>query len=370
MNRQSNWLLLASVVVAATTLAGSCTPSNNPPPGPPVLTEAFIIENGASATKIMPDTTTCSTQVTGDACDPMADTICQDVPKGNWCRCGANMMAPPPGLWNCDPFALNSGVLYVFDRLLDTTPLGTGNGGVTGVADASWTPAPVNMLVAGADYGSNGSTGSILFPLLGTFRADGPSLFIAGQPDPAGRAANWSPWTGALPATAQVTFKLNKSAVLAKDGTSSFTTTSTSALLDGSVTFATSAFSVALVVPTPPPPPDPDAGTGPTTVPPDMTPAVATFTGPVDSTKLTPHVTVTAKPAGGAAAPLAFLIQDVDGVKMNIVAADATVSPPQPTTWPASSDITVTIDATTASVAGDQLGANAPMPGTFTTSAM
>jgi hypothetical protein len=400
MNRLSNWPLFASVVVAATALAAGCTPSNNPPPGPPVLTEAFIIENGASATLITPSSAPCAVSTKeGAGCDPSTDAVCQDVPNATWCRCQMNAMAfhppahaspddgsvdadvdggtdgaaddggassdgpppPPPGVWSCT-FALNSGVLYVFDRLLDTAPLGDGSGGVTGVADGSSVPAPVNKLAAGADYGSNGNPGSILFPLLGTFRADGPSLFVTGQPDPAGRAPIWSPWTGALAANAQVTFTLSKTAVLAKDGVSAFT--STGPLVDGSISFATSSFSANLTVPTPAPPADPDAGPGPDTVPPDMTPVVLTFTGPVDAATIKMHVTITAVPA----VPVDFDVQAVDGLTVNIVPVDTSMTPPAPTTWPASSKITVTIDGTAPSVAGDTLGS--PVTDTFTTSAM
>jgi hypothetical protein len=396
MNR-SNWPLLASVALAATALTGACTPNNNPPPGPPVLTEAFIIENGASATLITSTTAPCATTVTeGDGCDPSTDAICQDVPNQSWCRCQMNAAMPfhapapvdgsvdadvdggaadggsaddasadgppppPPGTWSCT-FALNSGVLYIFDRLLDTAPLGDGNGRTPGVADFSSAPAPVNALIAGTDYGANGFPGSILFPLLGTLRADGPSLFVTGQG--AGTMPTfWGPWNAALPANATVTFALSKTAVLAKDGVSSFM--SSTPLVDGIVSYKTGAFGGSLTVPTPA---DPDAGT---TVPPDMTPAVATFLSAVDTAQIAMHTKVTAMPAaGGAATPVVFAVIPVDGLAVNINAVeDPTATKLKVVSWPVDSVITVTIDATAASVAGDQLGA--ALTGSFTTSAM
>jgi hypothetical protein len=379
MNRQPSrqtLVSLAGVAVAATAFASACTPKNNPPPGPPVLTQAIIVENGSAATVITPDTGDCGAAVMNSgACDPAMDTICRDTAGSNWCRCvmytaptpdpdaGATDAAPPPpGNWNCDPFAANSGVLYVFDRLLDTDPLGDGKGGVTTVASSTLVPTPTNPITAGTDYASNGTQNEVIFPLLGTLRVDGPSLFVTGQPTGKTRPPVWAPWLSGLPVSTTVTITLDKTQVLAKDGTSSFT--ATGLLVDGSITYTTNAvFTGTLTVPTPA---DPDGGVS--TVPPDKTPAVATFTSPVDPAQIKLHTTVTATPAGGTAAPLVFEVVDVDGLDVNIVAWDPNMVPPAVIPWPADTKIDIAIDATAASVAGDTIGM--PLSGTFTTSAM
>jgi hypothetical protein len=377
MNRQPSWqtlVSLAGVAVAATAFTSACTPKNANPAGPPVLIEAFIVENGSASTPVItPSTGDCGSAVTDTAaCDPspMKDTVCRYTTGSNWCRCVMNMApppdpdagatdaaAPPPGNWNCAPFAANSGVLYVFDRLLDTDPLGDGSGGVTTVASSALVPTPTNPITAGTDYASNGTQNEVIFPLLGTLRVDGPSLLVTGQPTGATRPAFWAPWLSGLPVSRTVMLSLDKTQVLAKDGTSSFT--STGLLVDGSITYTTNAdFTGSLTVPTPPPPADPDAGPAITTVPPDMTPVVATFSGPVDAAQIAMHLTVTATPGGAVAVD----VNPVDGLNVSIV-------PHAKASWPASSTITVTLDATAADVAGDTLSA-AVTPGSFTTSAM
>jgi hypothetical protein len=299
------------------------------------------------------------------------DSVCRFTTGSNWCRCVMNpapppdpdagatdAAAPPAEVWNCQPFAANSGVLYVFDRLLDTDPLGDGSGGVTTVASSVLVPTPTNPISAGTDYASNGTANEVIFPLLGTLRVDGPSLLVTGQPTATTRPSTWAPWLSGLPVSTTVTISLDKTQVLAKDGTSSFT--STGLLQDGSITYTTNAdFTGTLTVPTPPPPADPDAGVTITTVPPDMTPVVATFSSPVDATQIAMHLTVTAAPGGAVAVD----VNPVDGLNVSIV-------PHGNASWPASSVIVVTLDATAADVAGDTLGAAVPPPGTFTTSAM
>ena len=104
-----------------------------------------------------------------------------------------------------------------------------------------------------------------------------------------------------------------------------------------------------------------DAGActpAPTTVTPDMTPATATFNdaianaaadGSFDVTAFAmQHITVTATPvAGGASALVPFTASTTDGFNVAIT-PDAN--------WPASSNITITIDATAPNAVGDPLG--------------
>ena len=371
-------------LTAALTLAGACTPNTSVKPGAPVLIELSIVENGgASITTVTPTTLLFPGPTPeGGPCDPVKYAVCESVTTTNLCRCvpnpqptapmdaGASDAATPDaasatpdagksdggaaasdsgtrtdassdaapamltGTWSCT-FAPTSSILYVFDRVLDTEFLGDG-GGASGLAAISSNPAAPTMVTLNGDYAPNGSPNEVIFPMLGD-RSDGPSLFFTGVP--------------ALPAGTAVTVALDKTKVLAKDGRTPFT--GTNLLVDGTITFATQAFTALLAGP--PTPNGADGGT-PEALP-DMTPATVTFTNIVDPTALAGHITVTVAPA----VPLPVDVASMDGLNF-------TIAPKAGATWPASADITIAIDATVTDVVGDVLAPVAPVP--FKTSAM
>lgn len=259
------------------------------------------------------------------------------------------------GTFNCPLFSPNSIALFVFDRLLDTGPLDPGDaGGVTTAATVTVTPTPAVPVVMSADYASNGSPNEVVFPLLGDFRSDGPSLLFSATPPPS---------TGSA-----VTIALDGTQVRAKDGKTPFT--GMGLLAQGVFTFSVQFMGSVSSPPTTMLPADAGACTpAPTTVTPDMTPATATFNdaianaaadGSFDVTAFAmQHITVTATPvAGGAPAAVPFTASTTDGFNVAIT-PDAN--------WPASSNITITIDATAPDAAGDPLGSIAST--SFTTSA-
>jgi Big-like domain-containing protein len=325
---------------------------------------------------------------TGGMCDPAAVPICRQVSAKNWCRCVANTPPSPPaaapsctdagtpeagavvadasvdaasadassksdaaaplgGTWNCDPFAPTSVALFVFDRLLDTAPFDLGDaGGSPNVATTMISPTPPNPVAVVADYASNGSANEIIFPLLGAFRSDGPSLLFAGQPT--------------LPTAAAVTVTLDPTKVRAKDGKTAFT--GTGFFKAGSLTYTTAAFTGSITAP-PTTPLAADAGTcaiPPTTVTPNKTPATITFNNLVDPTSIATHVTVTmpSPVAGGMAVSIPFMAASADGLNVSITPNAS---------WPASSTITITLDPMATDLDGDAVGA--VMPVSFTTGA-
>jgi hypothetical protein len=370
-------------LTAALAVAGACTPNTSVKPGAPVLIELSIVEfesAGPVLTTVTPMTGLCpDATAEGGACDSVAYPVCESVTTSNLCRCVPNPppMSPPPttdagasdaatsdagkpdagaatsdagaksdassdaaapmltGTWSCS-FAPTSAVLYVFDRLLGTASLGDG-GGAPNLATT--TPASV---VLNGDYASNGSPNEIIFPLLGDFRADGPSILFGGVPG--------------LPTSTTITVALDKTKVLAKDGTPF---TGTNLLTDGRITFATQPFGGILTAP-PPPAPVGDAA-APTTVTPDMTPATVVFTNLVDPTALASHITVTAAPPPAGGSPtVAVDVASMDGLNV-------TIAPAMGANWPANTTITITIDATATDVVGDVLAAPVD-PVSFTTS--
>lgn len=373
IERPALWGLAA----ALTTLGAACTPNNSVKPGAPVLFEMDILENGgANITSIGPTTLDCvsadggaptdagvsadaSTPADagavgvkdGGACDPTADLLCRQA--SNWCRCaGTDPANPATGSWNCGPFSVTSSVIFVFDRVIDTTPLDPT--GSTNAATLTATPMPSVALGTSTDYTPNGSTTGLIF---GGTGFDGPRLTVSGTPE--------------LPANATVTIALDKTNVRAKDGHTSFV--GMGLLKDGSITFKTAAFTVAFTVPQGPPT---DAAT-PLPAAADRTPVLATFDNPVcvvgasgacDTTILATHVQVTAN-----GVPFAVDVTSPDGITLNIVPhvtapVDGGADAGAPPTWPPNSTISVTIDATTADLDGDTLGP--VMPASFTTGAM
>jgi hypothetical protein len=391
-------------LTAALALVGACTPNTSVKPGAPELIELSIVENGgASITTVKPETELCPGPTTeGGPCDAVRYAVCESVTTNNLCRCIPNPAPPPPpppadagasdaatsdaattsdaaaadaatsdagkpdggaaspdsgaqsdaspdaapavptGTWSCT-FAATSSVLYVFDRVLDTEFLGDG-GGAPGLATISSDPTTPTTVTLNGDYASNGSPDSIIFPLLGAFRADGPSLLFTAAP--------------ALPAGAAVTVALDKTKVLAKDGRTHFT--GTNLLFDGTITFATQPFTASEIVTPAPPAAAPDAGAdaaAPNPLP-DMTPATVTFTNIVDPATLAAHITVTAGPT----MTIPVDVASMDGLNV-------TIAPKMGASWPASSTITITIDATATDAVGDVLAAPVA-PASFTTSAM
>jgi hypothetical protein len=399
---------LVGLAAALATFGAACSPNQSVKPGAPVLTEIDIVENPYTATNVTSipaNVTDCPTSAaiddggagdggakdgatgattataTGGMCDPAAVPICRQVSAKNWCRCVANTPPSPPapapsctdagtpdagaavadasvdagsadaasdaatplgGTWNCDPFASTSVALFVFDRLLDTAPFDTGDGGgAPNVATTMISPTPPNPVAVTVDYTPNGSPNEIIFPLLGDFRSDGPSLLFAGQPT--------------FPTASAVTVTLDPTKVRAKDGKTAFV--GTGFFKAGSLTYTTAGLSYSIT----PPPTTPlaaDAGAcaiPPITVTPDMTPATITFNNLVDPTAIATHVTITATSATG---PIAFTATSTDGLNVSITPkAD----------WPASSTITITVDATATDLDGDAVGAI--QTATFTTSA-
>jgi Bacterial Ig-like domain len=374
---------LLGLAAALTTLGAACSPNHNVTPGAPVLIEVDIVEPGPAVTSIPSDVADCPVRdggTNGGMCDPSV-TVCRQTSASNWCRCVANPAPPGPpppnpcidagtptadagtdagasadagasdavaplgGTWNCAPFAPTAIPLFVFDRLLDTAPLGDG-GGVTTVATStivSTTSVPSKSVPVNGDYGSNGSPNEVIFPLLGDFRRDGPSLAFSGVPE--------------FPTDSAITITLDATKVLAKDGKTSFT--GSGFFKAGTVTYTTASFGASLSTP-PTTPPAADAGVctpPPMTVTPDKTPATATFNNLVDPMVIAGHITIMAVPA----ATITFTTTSMDGLNVSIV-PDAN--------WPASSTITIAIDATAPDLVGDTLGAAVPAPGVFTTSAM
>jgi hypothetical protein len=393
--------VLVGLAAALATLGAACSPNQGVQPGAPVLTEIDIVENpytATSVTSIPSAAADCPTgapsdgggaadaapgstmaAATGGMCDPtVAVPICRQVSANNWCRCVANTPPSPPpastctdagtsdagaavadaavdagsaasdaaaplgGTWNCDPFAPTSVALFVFDRLLDTAPFDTGDGGGSpNVATTMISPTPPNPVTVTVDYTPNGSPNEIIFPLLGDFRSDSPSLLFAGQPT--------------FPTASAVTVTLDPTKVRAKDGKTAFI--GTGFFKAGSLTYTTAGFSDSIT----PPPTTPlaaDAGAcaiPPTTVTPDKTPATITFNNLVDPTAIAAHVTITATPVTG---PIAFTATSMDGLNVSITPTD---------NWPASSTITITVDATATDLDGDAVGAVQTV--TFTTSA-
>jgi hypothetical protein len=389
--------ILVGLAAALATLGAACSPNQSVKPGAPVLTEIDIVENPYTATNVTSipsNVADCPTgaasdgggasdggagattaAMTGGMCDPTVP-ICRQVSAKNWCRCVANTPPSPPpastctdagtpdaaaagadaavdagssdaaaplgGTWNCDPFAPNSAALFVFDRLLDTAPFDTGDGGGSpNVATTMISPTPPHPVAVTVDYTPNGSPNEIIFPLLGDFRSDGPSLLFAGEP--------------ATPAAATVTVTLDPTKVRAKDGKTAFT--GTGFFKDGSLIYTTAAFAGSITAP-PTTPLAADAGAcaiPPTTVTPDKTPATITFNDLVDPTAIAALVTITATPVTG---PIAFKATSTDGLNVSITPTDD---------WPASATITITLDPTATDLDGDAVGA--VMPATFTTSA-
>jgi len=387
-------------LTAALALVGACTPNNSVKPGAPVLVSLSIVENGgATITTVTPTTGFCAgAPQEGGPCDPVADAVCESVTTHNLCRCvpPPPPMSPPPasdagaadaarpdgssavsdaaasdaaatkdsgadaastltGTWTCS-FAPTAVVLYTFDRVLDTNTFMANDAGslLNAALPPVFVPAPMTKTPVSltGDYASNGSPNLLIFKYY-SLRAAGPSFLFAGAPT--------------FPTSTNVTITLDKNNVLAKDGRTAFT--GMNLLLDGAISFVTQPLSVAVTTP-PPPPKAADAGAdaaAPTDVVPNMTAATVTFNnivcpqpnGKFDATKIKTHITVTAVPA--LPATVTFDFACVDG-------SNVSVTPH--TTWPASSTITISVDADAADILGDTLGAAGATTKSFHTEAM
>jgi hypothetical protein len=340
----------AKYAVCEATTNNLCRCIPNPPPAAPM---------DAGASDAAPPDAAAALSDAGepDAARSDAGTSDAGKPDAGAASSDAGSDAAPAaldGTWSCT-FAPTSTVLYVFDRVLDTEFLGDG-GGALGLAKISSdpTPPPPNTVALNGDYASNG-TFNIIFTdpnQLGDYRADGPSILFTAVP--------------ALPTSATISVTLDKTKVLAKDGRTPFT--GKSLLMDGTISFATQPFTASPITPPAPIPPAPapdggsDGGTDAATLnAPDMTPATITFTNTIDPVALAGHIKVTAVPfpAGSPRTTVAVDVASMDDLNV-------TITPTGKTTWPASSTITIAIDATTTDAVGDVL-ATPVDPISFTT---
>jgi hypothetical protein len=321
--------------------AAACTPNQNVKPGAPELVEFTIVQAGPSATTIKPDTPDCAAGVvTGSACLPMGrmadaadggmfdanvppDTLCRQASADNWCTCMPDGMNPNQGTWGCEPFTNVLAVIAVFDRLLDTAPLDPGDAaGLTTILTTSATAGspPVDLVT---DYSSTGDPNGLIFnvfgPFFGNFRANGPSLFGAPQPE--------------FPSGATVMVSIQGDKVRAKDGTTPFT--GSGQLLGGTLVFTMAPFAATLA--------KPDAMA--------MDPNAATlmFTNLADPTG---HITATSN-----GAPIMIDTTTNDG-------ATYAVTPMGGGPWPAGATIVITLDASTQNLLGQTIAAAATV--TFT----
>jgi len=313
-------------IVALTALLGlgtACEPDNNVQPGAPVLT-AMALVGQAAPIVVTKDTVDCPAAIVGgEACDPSADTLCRH-PAPGWCTCAADMMDMTMGKWDCSDVPV-LGVIWVFDRLLDTAPYdATYPAQPTNVITGS-APATAPQFMVAADYGSTG-TPMGLNPLLATFvfgnpRNNGPSLF--GTPDPC------------FPSATASTVQLDPGQVRAKDGKTAFTSEGT--IAGGMISFTMPAFTASIA------PPDAMA----------MTPATITGNNYLGQDNLPAHVKVTANGV------------DVSTqVDVTVSGATATVTPMKDFPWAAGATIVITLDATTPNACGQPI--DAAQTATFT----
>jgi len=313
------------VLVGALFCSAACAPNNNVKPGAPELIEFTIVQAGPTATTVTPTTPECVSPImTGDACLPMGsmagadggtdappDGLCRNAPAMNWCTCVADATDASVGAWNCAEFTNVMAVIAVFDRLLDTTPLDPGDaaGLDSVVTTMASIPPDITLL---ADYSSTGAANGLIFNLFGpaffgNFRANGPSLFAAPQPE--------------FQSGATITISLDATKVRAKDGTTQFT--GAGLLQGGTLVFKMAPFAASVI------PPD-----APTTEMPDPPIAAAA------------HITATAN-----GAPVAIDVSSADGTTMSVA--------PTSGAWPAGATIVVTVDATTENLIAQPIAAAA-----------
>ena len=372
-------------LAAALAAGAACTPNNSVKPGAPVLMEMTVVEPGAmgpTLTTVTAMTTACPTNTKeGNGCVSASFPSCERPTDNVLCRCIPNPPPPPPmdagtsdagpsdaavmsdaaimsdaavmsdagkpdggtaaadagsdaaaptstdGTWSCS-FAPTASVLYVFDRLLDTTPFDP-NMGVSTVAALTETPTN-GRVTSSSTYASNGLQNQTIFGFLGY--PDGPNVTVAGSP--------------ALPTSSTVAVMLDSTKVRAKDGTPF---TGMGFLVDGAVKFVTQAFQVVSIAGPPVPMGPADAAVMLAKA--DMTPATVTFNNFINVATLATHVT-----ASVGTTPIAVDLASMDNLTV-------TVTPK--TDWPENATITISADAMTPDAVGDVLDPS----GTLTTSA-
>lgn len=342
--------------------AAACEPNQDVPPGAPVLKEFTIVSGGTTPTTVTAATPDCPAGIVGsEACLPMGematmtppDGLCRQASAMNWCNCvpDAADMTGATGNWDCSPFTNVTAVIAVFDRLLDTTELDPGDApGVTDVVTTmAGTGAPAITLVT--DYSATGSPNGLIFnlygPFFGNFRANGPSLFSAPDPE--------------FPSGTTVTVSLQADKVRAKDGTTPFT--GEGLLQGGTLVFTMAPFSAVVVAAQPTVPATADAPEMP------ATPAMVAFTNfaatagcgpptpdPMDQDpplcETAAHITATAN-----GAPVAIDVASGDGSTM-------IVTPMGGGWWPAGATVVITVDAATTNLLDQPIDAAASV--TFT----
>jgi hypothetical protein len=369
-------------LAAALAAGAACTPNNSVKPGAPVLMEMTVVEPtppggyGPTLTTVTAMTTACPTNTKeGNGCVSASFPACETADTNILCRCVPNPPPPPKtpsdagtsdagpsdaatsdaamsdagkpdggvaaadagsdaapptstdGTWSCS-FAPTASVLYVFDRLLDTTPFDP-NMGVSTVATLTETPTN-GRVTSSSTYASNGLQNQTIFGFLGY--PDGPNVTVAGSP--------------ALPTSSTVAVMLDSTKVRAKDGTPF---TGMGFLVDGAVKFVTQAFQVVSIAGPPVPMGPADAAVMLAKA--DMTPATVTFNNFINVATLATHVT-----ASNGVNPIAVDLASMDNLTV-------TVTPK--TDWPENTTITISADAMTPDAVGDVLDPS----GTLTTSA-
>lgn len=332
-------------LVGVLVCGAACEPNHDVPPGPPELKEFTIVVGGTTPTTITQDTPDCpATLATMPACNPMGDPpdgLCWQAPM-SWCNCLPDP-ADTTGMafaWDCSPFTNVSAVIAVFDRLLDTAPLDPGDAlGVTDVVTTmGGAGAPEIVLLT--DYASNGTANGLIFnlysPFFGNFRANGPSLFSAPQPE--------------FPSGTAVTVNLQAAKVRAKDGTTPFT--GKGLLQGGNLVFTMAPFSAVVLA------------AQPATMEAPATPAMVAFTNFADKPgcapptpamddvdpppcTIAPHVTATVN-----GAPVATAVSSGDGSTYTVTAMGGA-------DWPAGATVVITVDAATTNLLGQPIVAAA-----------
>jgi hypothetical protein len=230
-------------------------------------------------------------------------------------------------------------VVSLFDRLLDTTAIGGFDGDVeTGSALATVTVVPTLSPGVSAYYPSfyspdgapvelvpgTGVSGGLIF-------GPGPTISTTGAPT--------------FPSASTITVVLDPAKVRSKKG-EPFTGV-------GTFTFQTSRFAASISVPMGDADPDAGADAGAPPVKPAMQPVAIAFNNlPGDS--IADHVSVT---AGGTAFAAVTVSPDASNPTIIVVAPTGS--------WPASTTVTVTVDATAADALGGTTGS--AVSGSFTT---
>jgi hypothetical protein len=338
-------------LVGVLACVAACEPNQDVLPGPPALKEITIVSGGTTPTTITADTPDCPASLpTMPACNPMADPpdgLCRQAPM-NWCNCLADP-ADATGetfIWDCSPFTNVTAVIAVFDRLLDTTPFDPA--GVTDVVTTmGGAGAPEIMLLT--DYSATGAADGLIFnlysPFFGNFRANGPSLFSAPQPE--------------FPSGTTVTVSLQADKVRSKDRAHTFT--GDGLLQGGTLVFTMAPFSAVVLAP------QPETPDGP------ATPAMVAFTNFADPPGCGPPTADTMDEDPPPCAVAAHITATVNGTSavVDVASGDGstyTVTPMGGGAWPAGATVVITLDAATTNLLAQPIDMAAGV--TFTAAAI